>query len=109
MKNFRKVSHRTPLRRSSSSIPTGNWFKGAGDSLIPFSKSDLATRMPSKNPAVSNSKFGPAVPARSWFKDFLDYIPRSLPTISNRNSLAEKKIIFSEIPDRCGQKPSDCL
>ncbi|OLY82781.1 hypothetical protein AYI68_g3088, partial [Smittium mucronatum] len=29
LKIFEKISYPTPLRRSSSSVPTGHWFKGA--------------------------------------------------------------------------------
>ncbi|OLY84442.1 hypothetical protein AYI68_g1391, partial [Smittium mucronatum] len=60
MKNFQKISHPTPLHRSSGSVPIIHWFKEACDSLLLFSISDRATRMPSKNRAVSNSKFEPA-------------------------------------------------
>ncbi|OLY84100.1 hypothetical protein AYI68_g1747 [Smittium mucronatum] len=52
LKIFEKISYPTPLRRSSSFVPTGHWFKGAGDLLILSSINRWATRIPSKVFAV---------------------------------------------------------
>ncbi|OLY81683.1 hypothetical protein AYI68_g4204 [Smittium mucronatum] len=62
---FEKISCPTPLHRSSSSVPTGYWFKGAGDLLILSSINRLATRMPPKNFAVPSSIIWQATSTRS--------------------------------------------
>ncbi|OLY80521.1 hypothetical protein AYI68_g5380 [Smittium mucronatum] len=89
------------FKKKFSSVPTGHWFKGAGDLLILSGINRRATRMPSKNLAIPSSIIWLAASARSWQKDFLDSPPPKefsdllqLSWIGRRNTNTFAKIII---------------